>query len=173
MPTGVAPHKEIEEDPGAAARLEMVEAAVEDEVRFEASAIEIERGGVSYTHLTLEELDGSEPGCELYLLLGADAALGLPDWKQPERIAALARLAVARRDGIDEERVMAALGEIGADERSTLLDLPPFGVSSSLVRERATAGMPLRYLVPDSVATLIHEQGIYRDGGGGSGTDRA
>ena len=41
--TGEAPHKEIEDDPGAEVRLEMTRRAAEGEAGVEASAIEVER----------------------------------------------------------------------------------------------------------------------------------
>jgi nicotinate-nucleotide adenylyltransferase len=50
---------------------------------------------------------------------------------------------------------------LGADGRATMLEMPEFGVSSSVVRERAAAGRPLRYLVPEPVARFIEEKGIY------------
>jgi nicotinate-nucleotide adenylyltransferase len=50
---------------------------------------------------------------------------------------------------------------LGAGGRATMLEMPQFGVSSSAVRERAAAGRPLRYLVPEPVARLIEEKGIY------------
>jgi nicotinate-nucleotide adenylyltransferase len=52
---------------------------------------------------------------------------------------------------------MRSLGAEGA----TMLEMPQFGVSSSAVRERAAAGRPLRYLVPEPVARFIEEKGIY------------
>jgi nicotinate-nucleotide adenylyltransferase len=94
--------------------------------------------------------------------MGADAAVGLESWRNPERVVELANLAVARRAGVSETDVAAVLHSLGADERATMLEMPQFGVSSSAVRERAQQGRPLRYLVPDSVASFIEEKGIYR-----------
>jgi len=53
------------------------------------------------------------------------------------------------------------LRSLGAEGRATMLEMPQFGVSSSAVRERAAAGRPLRYLVPEPVARFIEEKGIY------------
>jgi nicotinate-nucleotide adenylyltransferase len=57
--------------------------------------------------------------------------------------------------------VAAVLRSLGADGRATMLEMPQFGVSSSAVRERAAAGRPLRYLVPESVARFVEEKGVY------------
>jgi nicotinate-nucleotide adenylyltransferase len=94
--------------------------------------------------------------------MGADAAVGLESWREPERVVGLARLAVARRSGISDAEVAAVMRSLGCEERTTMLEMPQFGVSSSAVRERAKRGRPLRYLVPDSVASFIEEKGIYR-----------
>ena len=77
---------------------------------------------------------------------------GSPSWRA---------LAVARRAGISEADVAAVLRSLGAEGRATMLEMPQFGVSSSAVRERAAAGRPLRYLVPEPVARFIEEKGIY------------
>ncbi len=68
---------------------------------------------------------------------------------------------MARRAGVSDADVGAVLRSLGADERATMLEMPQFGVSSSAVRERAAAGRPLRYLVPEPVARFIEEKGIY------------
>ena len=93
--------------------------------------------------------------------MGADAAVGLESWREPERVVELARLAVARRAGISDADVAAVMRSLGAEGRATMLEMPQFGVSSSAVRERAAAGRPLRYLVPEAVARFIEEKGIY------------
>ena len=72
--------------------------------------------------------------------MGADAAVGLESWREPERVVELARLAVARRAGISDAEVAAVLRSLGADGRATMLEMPQFGVSSSAVRERAAPG---------------------------------
>jgi nicotinate-nucleotide adenylyltransferase len=93
--------------------------------------------------------------------MGADAALGLESWLKPERVVELARLAVARRAGVSDADIAAVLRSLGAEDRATILEMPEFGVSSSVVRERAAAGRPLRYLVPEAVARFIVEKGVY------------
>jgi nicotinate-nucleotide adenylyltransferase len=76
-------------------------------------------------------------------------------------VVELARLAIARRSGVADAEVGAVLRSLGAEERAAMLEMPQFGVSSSAVRERAAAGRPLRYLVPEPVARFIEEKGIY------------
>jgi nicotinate-nucleotide adenylyltransferase len=161
MPTGEAPHKRILDDPGRELRLAMTRLAAADDTRFSVSALEVERDGPSYTYETLELLADERPDTNLVFVMGADAAVGLESWKRPERVAELARLAVARRAGVSDADVAAAMRSLGAEGRATMLEMPQFGVSSSAVRERAAEGRPLRYLVPEPVARFIEEKGIY------------
>jgi nicotinate-nucleotide adenylyltransferase len=161
VPTGVAPHKRIAEDPGKELRMTMTRLAAADDSRFSVSALEVEREGPSYTYETLELLAEERGESDLVFVMGADAAVGLESWREPERVVGLARLAVARRAGISDTEVAAVLRSLGAEGRATMLEMPQFGVSSSAVRERAAAGRPLRYLVPEPVARFIEEKGIY------------
>ena len=123
---------------------------------------EIEREGPSYTYETLELLADQRGDSELVFVMGADAAVGLESWREPERVVELARIAVARRAGVSDSEVAAVMRSLGAAERATMLEMPQFGVSSSAVRERAAVGRPLRYLVPEPVARFVEEKGIYR-----------
>lgn len=143
-------------------------AAAEDSC-LEVSGFEVERPGLSYTVDTLEALAAERPDDEFHLLLGADAAAGLAGWRQPERVIELATPAVARREGVPIAEVKAVMRRLGSERPLRVLEMPPFGVSSSLVRERVARGMPIRYLVPDRVATMIAAESIYRESGNGHG----
>jgi nicotinate-nucleotide adenylyltransferase len=161
VPTGEAPHKRIHDDPGREQRLAMTRLAAADDPRFSVSTLEVERQGPSYTFETLRLLAEEKGEPDLVFVMGADAAVGLETWREPERVVELARIAVARRAGISDADVGSVLRSLGAAERATMLEMPQFGVSSSAVRERAAAGRPLRYLVPEAVARFIEEKGIY------------
>jgi nicotinate-nucleotide adenylyltransferase len=162
VPTGEAPHKRIADDPGREQRLAMTRLAAADDSRFSVSTVEVERDGPSYTYETLELLARERADRELVFVMGADAAVGLESWREPQRVVELARLAVARRSGVSDAEVGAVMRSLGvAGGRATMLEMPQFGVSSSAVRERAAAGRPLRYLVPESVARFIEEKDIY------------
>jgi nicotinate-nucleotide adenylyltransferase len=162
MVTGRAPHKEIEDDPGAEIRLEMARLAAQGEDGVEASDLEVARDGVSYSYRTLELLAEEEPGRQLYFLLGADMAAGLASWKEPERVVELARLGVVPRPGVGIGAVRSALDRLDASDRAEIIEMPLCGASSTTVRQRAREGRPLRHLVPDPVIETIRERGLYR-----------
>ena len=161
VPTGQAPHKRISPEPGADVRLEMARLATAGDERLSASDLEVGRDGPSYAYRTLELLADANPGSQLTFVMGADVAAGLEGWHRPERVIELARIAIAERPGFDRSEADEALGRLGAPDRAVGIDMPAIGVSSSMIRARVAAGKPIRWLVPDPVAALIAERGIY------------
>jgi nicotinate-nucleotide adenylyltransferase len=159
IPAREAPHRRIDPEPGAEARLEMVRLVAEDDDVLEASDLEVTREGPSYTFRTLELLHEERPGDELTFLMGADVAASLESWRQPERVVELARIGVASRPGTELDEAEAALERLGA--RAEIVRMPELGVSSTRVRRRIGQGRPIRYLVPDSVVGLINSRGLY------------
>jgi nicotinate-nucleotide adenylyltransferase len=162
MVTGRAPHKEIEDDPGAEVRLEMARLAAGGEEGVEASDLEVGRDETSYTYRTLELLAEERRQRELFFLLGADMAAGLATWKEPRRVVELAKLGVVPRPGVGLGAVRSAPERLGAADRAEIIDMPLCGASSTTIRQRAREGKPLRHLVPDPVLELISERGLYR-----------
>jgi nicotinate-nucleotide adenylyltransferase len=164
VPTGRAPHREIPADPGPRVRLEMTEAAASGNDLLEVDPREVEAAErseePSFTADTLEGLAGDGSG-EVVWIMGADAAAGLEGWRAPERILELARLGIAGRSGVETSEVAAVLGRLGAAERAKFIDMPEIGISSTMLRERVAGGRPIRYLVPEAVAELIAERGLY------------
>jgi nicotinate-nucleotide adenylyltransferase len=162
VPVFTPPHKPLEDDPGPEHRLEMCRLAVGGDERFAVSSLETSRPGPSYTVDTLRELHANEPDHELFLILGGDVAAGLPRWRAPEDVVALATPAVANRRGTSRARAVAGLSELAGGARARFFSMPWIGVSSTMIRRRVSAGQPIRYLVPDAVAAYIEGKGMYR-----------
>ena len=163
VPTGVPPHKQMDDEPGARHRLEMCRRAVGGHgVWLEVSEIEIERPGPSYTVDTLNQIHASRPGDELTFIVGGDMAWSLPAWHEPEMILRLASLAVAERAGARREEVRARLVGMAGSERISYIDVPRLDVSSSALRRRVRDGQQIDFLVPDAVADYIEQEGLYR-----------
>ena len=87
----------------------------------------------------------------------------LPQWREPREVVRLAQLAVAERDGTARQQILESLGTLDSDQRIVFLDMPRIDVSSSLVRERLAAGLPIEDLVPPAVAEYVAQHGLYRD----------
>jgi nicotinate-nucleotide adenylyltransferase len=163
MPARIPPHKPVEDEPGVAHRLELCRLAVQgDNDRFEVSDLEAVRPGPSYTVDTLDQLHARAPDSELFLIVGGDIAAGLPRWREPDRVLSLATLAIATRQGTEPETVDRALAEVRGGDRATPFAMPEIGVSSTMIRDRVRAGQPIKYLVPDLVASYIDRHGLYR-----------
>jgi nicotinate-nucleotide adenylyltransferase len=116
-------------------RYAMVAAAVDDLEGVEASRIELDRGGPSYTVETLEVL--AADGHELFLVVGSDVVDDLDTWKRAGDIRRLATVVSVPR---------------------TLV------VSSSGLRKRAREGRPLDVLVPPAALRVVRERGLYAGG---------
>ena len=169
VPVGQAPHRGIEDDPGAEARLELVELAIAGDDRFTSSRIELDREGPSYTSDTLREMRSAAPEDELFLVLGGDQAATLPTWHEPEVVLSLATVAVVERVSWTRNAIGIKIARLKGSERVRYLDMPLIQVSSSAIRRRVAAGRPTRYLVPDAVASYIEANGLY--GAGALGPD--
>jgi len=144
----------------AADRLGLVEAAVEGVDGLEASGIEIERGGPSYTADTVAALAEQLPGTELYLIVGADAAAGLDGWERLEEVRPKVVLVVVNRPGTTIDASAPASPLKGWDYR--MVEVPALEISSTELRDRVAAGRPLDFLVPMPAIRQIREHGLYR-----------
>ena len=160
VPAGAPPHKEAGDRSPAALRLTMTELAVQEDMRFLASALEIETG-LAYTHDTLREVIARHEGREVVFIMGSDSLLQFDTWNDPEGILELCTLAVAPRPGDDPGVVAAAAARWGKD-KVTILDSPPLAISSSGLRARVAAGRPIRYLVTEPVGDFILQHKLYR-----------
>jgi nicotinate-nucleotide adenylyltransferase len=158
-PASSPPHKDFGGRTASSTRLEMTELAVEEDSRFAVSGLEIERGLV-YTRDALAATAECHRGHDLVFIMGSDSLLQFDTWEDPRGILELCTLAVALRPGDDRE-VVAAAAAAWSEERVSLLDPPLLGLSSSDVRSRVAAGLPIRYLVPDAVEAFIRKHRLY------------
>jgi len=162
MPVHTPPHKAALDDPGPEARLALCQAAIAGDEELEISALEIERGGSSYTVDTLRALHGSREGDDLTFIVGGDMASSLPSWREPEAVLELARVAVAEREEHRRHEIAERLGALrGADERIVFFAMPRLDISSSDIRRRIAEGRPIRWLVPAEVCDEIERRGLY------------
>ncbi len=137
-------------------RLAMVKLLIGGDDRFAADAVEIERAGLSYTVDTLKTFAQRFPDAERFFLVGEDAMTAFGEWRAPEQIVELARLAILRRPGATVgPAVIAPEGTIALATR--LVD-----VSSTEIRQRVRAGRSIRGFVPESVAKFIETERLYR-----------
>lgn len=161
VPAAAPPHKAPRQASPSQVRLDMTALAVEGDMRFVESAVELEHGLV-YTRDTLDAVAERFPGRDLVFIMGSDSLLALDTWLDPQGILERATFAVAPRHGDAEEAVEAAVRRWGA-ERVALLEAPRIVLSSTLIRERVAAGRPIRYLVPFAVEAYVRDHRLYLD----------
>ncbi len=165
VPAGMPPHKRDEVVTSAEDRFEMVRLAIEGNTAFEASRVEIDRSGPSYTVDTIDELRRTRARGEIPLtvILSAESFRGLPSWREPERLLTSSRIAIVPRGGL------AAPGKgwieehfPGVQAQIVALDAPRLRLSATEIRGRIAAGRSIRYLVPDAVIRYIEDHDLYR-----------
>ena len=133
-------------------RYQMVVAALDGVDGLEASRIELDRDGPTYTIDTVEALEA--PGRELFLIVGSDVAAGLPSWHRVDDLRTRVTLAIVDRD---VEPFPAP-----KDWRLARVSTPRLELSSTDLRERVAAGAPVEFLVPVAAARILHAHALYR-----------
>ncbi len=154
VPAREQPFKAGRHGAGPEHRAAMLDLAVAGASGFEVERAELGRPGPSFTIDTLRHLRASEPGIELTLLLGADAAADLPAWRSVEEIPRLARIVVFARPGspVPPSHLIAEV-----------IEVPSIDISATEIRRRAAQGRSLRYWVPDAVAEYVTSHRLYLD----------
>ena len=163
VPAGVPPHKDPAHVSPAIHRLAMLRLAVQDNPAFAVDTIELDRDGRSFTADTLATFREREPDAGIWFIMGGDSLADLHNWRSPETIASLARLAVARRPGWDIDVDAANRQTPATTGRIDLIDTPLIDIASHEIRARRRSGQPVRYLIPDGVLEYVQRNGLYRD----------
>jgi nicotinate-nucleotide adenylyltransferase len=155
IPAAQSPFKADSQHAPATERLRWLRLALAGKTNCEVDDQEILRGGVSYSVETLRDYARRFPGAELFYLIGADNVATLPHWRDPQELAQMAEFVVVPRPGQPEVSFPAPF-------RGRMLKGYPLGVSSSQIRSRVKAGLPIEQLVPAAVAEAIRISGFYK-----------
>jgi nicotinate-nucleotide adenylyltransferase len=181
IPSGNPPlkRKDLAE---AAHRHAMVKMAVRDNPPFEVLDIECIRPGKSYTVNTLEQLLEDNPDADLYFMLGIDAFLDIPNWREPEKILSLTNFILLSRPGkyftdlfhspyLDmKKNVLTSLDRGDRESCVTVLRsgkkvflsaVTPIGISSTGIRKCVQKGLSIKYLLPAEVESYIISHNLY------------
>lgn len=173
IPAATPPHRQAPQA-SAAQRLEMLALASRDDDRLHIDERELHRAGPSYTFDTLTELGAENPDTALVLVLGQDAANGLPQWHRAEALSSLCHLLVMRRPDPDETpfgpppgdwQPVGQASDLATARAGLCLTVtgPQIPVSATAIREHLRTGQPVGDDVPAPVLALIREQGLYQD----------
>lgn len=161
VPSAVAPMRDDLAAPPEQ-RLALLRVAVDEVPNTQVCDLAVRMGGVSYTAETMEALRREYPTDDLAVLVGADAARTIPAWHRAADLLAREHFVVVNRTGpspLDADE----LHRLGfAPSTTTLLTVDSPNISASEVRERRAGGQSLAGLVPDAVAAMIADRGMYR-----------
>lgn len=182
IPSADPPHKPV--DTPFHHRMAMVQAAIAEEPRFEASAMEKQRGGKSYSVDTLTCLKHLDPDGERFFIIGMDSYRDIGSWKFYEKLFELAHLVVMTRPGIILGDPLTALPvavrrnfcydsnrkkmQHTSGNSVIFLEETRMDISSTEIRERVAAGGSIGHLVPSVVADYISDHALYQSSGQGS-----
>jgi len=157
VPANVPPNKENALFSPANIRFEMVKKSITPFSNFEISDEEIKRQGVSYTIDTLKNFK-KKLKAELFLIMGMDQLLAFHTWKNYELICDYAKLVVINRQGFqhNDEYVKKFLDKI------IFLELTPFIVSSSDIKEKIKQGLDVSEFIPKEAVEVIKKNGLYK-----------
>jgi len=154
IPAAQSPFKPENTPIPAPMRLRLLRLALAGKSWCQIDEQEIQRGGVSYTIDTVRDYARRFPQTQLLYLMGADHLPLLPQWRAAEELAHLAEFVVIPRPG-------QAATPFPPPFRGQWLTGFPLGVSSSQIRARIKAGLPIDHLVPDTVAEAIRNNRLY------------
>ncbi len=134
-------------------RLRMTELAVEGIEYFTVDDREVHRDGWTVTIDTVESFDEER----IVLIVGADAAGGIPTWHRSKELLDRVQIAAVPRPGIKRSDVESAV-----QREIVWLDMPPIDLSGTMLRRHVSEGRSIRFLVPDTVLAYVTDHNLYR-----------
>jgi nicotinate-nucleotide adenylyltransferase len=186
IPTGDPPHKRDGSLAPATVRFDMVRLAIADNPLFIVSDIEMQRTGKSYSIDTVRTLQHHYcPSTELFFIIGLDAFLDFPTWREPHELLKICHFVVVPRPGQSFQALAAmplfpdlnpaALAQLDTGNQNrldiivpscpgiTCLAMPPCPTSASEIRQRVRNGLPLANLLPPLVESYILRHSLYQE----------
>jgi nicotinate-nucleotide adenylyltransferase len=154
VPAAQSPFKSENKIAPTETRLKLLRLALAGKTNYEIDEQEIRRGGISYTIETLRDYAKKIPSAKLFYLIGADNISKLSEWHEANELAKLAEFVAIPRPG-------ESATEFPKPFRGRILKGFPIEISSSQIRSRVKAGLPIENLVPPFVAEAIHTAKIY------------
>ncbi len=164
IPSGMPPHKDLQNVTAPIHRLNMVKVAVSSNKNFEAVSNEVDRSGYTYTVDTLKELHGLYPsGTEFYYIIGADVVMDLLTWRNWQEVFTLTNFIAVMRPGFSDEEFSKRLSELKMKYRINIqsFQIPLLEISSTFIRERIKAGKSVKYLIKEEVEEYIIQNKLY------------
>ncbi len=158
IPAGTPPHKTGGNMASVHDRYQMTVLATRADSHFAVSPVELERQGKSYSVETATEMKRIfGEGAQLYFIVGSDSMIDIVDWERADELVRMCEFIVAARPGSDMRKVAQKYRR-----KIRVLKAPVSGMSSSEIRDRVSAGLGIRYMVPEVVGRYISDNRLYR-----------
>jgi len=172
IPAAIQPLKHRGPHASDAQRVEMLQLAIDTAQTepgrprprhaWRVCAIEIERGGLSYSVETVRQIHAELPEAELFFLLGSDVVRDVSQWREPAEIFRLATPLVVSRAGEPEPNLAHLAALCTSTTQPQHIKMQPIEISSSEIRRRIANAEPIDGLVPAAVARYIAQHRLYR-----------
>lgn len=158
------PHKLGKKISAVEIRIEMVQAAIDEDEKFEFSRVDVDRPGPHYVLDTMRLLRQQKPEAELVFLMGGDSLHDLPAWHEPDLfIQACDKLGVMRRPGEVINMTVLEKRFPSISEKVEFIEAPLLEISSNQIRWLVSTGKPFRYYLPIDVYQIVQNQKLYLD----------
>ena len=154
IPAAQSPFKTENKIAPASLRLQLLRLALAGKTNCEIDGQEIRRGGISYTVETLRDYAKRFPDAQLFYLIGADNISKLNEWREADELAKRAEFVAIPRPG-------GPAAKFPEPFRGRILKGFPIELSSSQIRARVKANLPIENFVPPFVADAIHVAKFY------------
>ena len=151
MPNGIPPHKAVTMPVSDKERLNMLEIATAPYPKFTVEPYEINKGGISYTAITMRALKKREPDTSFYFIMGGDMIESLHTWHDIGTLNQLVTFVGFARPHTQAQTIYNV----------QMIDAPQFDISSTMLRQRFKEGRTVQFLIPEAVAKYVREQGLY------------
>jgi nicotinate-nucleotide adenylyltransferase len=178
IPAAEPPHKDVAGDVSFTHRLAMVETAIREYPKFQASDLEIHRSGKSFSVDTLDILRQQDPHGEFYFIIGLDSYRDIASWKDFARLFTLSHLVVTTRPGVLVSDPLAPLPvaihkdfcydtdskiiQHKAGNNLIFLKETHLDISSTQIRDLLANEQSIRHMVPSAVVDYIEEHNLYQ-----------
>lgn len=153
LPTAKPSHKTEVESVSVEDRIEMVDLAIQDNSAFALNLTDVNRGGLTYTMDTIQELIEANPDTKYYFIIGGDSVNNLDQWKEIEKLVDLVQFVGVERPNYP----------VKTNYPIIWIDVPLIDISSSQIRQKVNDGSSIHYLVPEAVNQYIEEKGLYQN----------
>ncbi|MBR6872239.1 MAG: nicotinate-nucleotide adenylyltransferase [Ruminococcus sp.] len=163
MPAKIPPHKAASGLTTENDRFEMCCLAFEDIPKVEVSDHELRQEGKSYSYYTVKYLKELFPDSTLYFIMGSDQLLSFNEWYRYEDIISMANIiAISREDDLDGARLAELSASLTSEEdKITVLNVKPFPVSSTLIRDMIKNGLDCSCYLDKKVLDYIKSNELY------------